>query len=99
MLDRENSAPLSEEEIIDVAELARVTVGIPKAMAIAAGGAGSIIYIGHTHNGVTFEYPAVIEGNDADGYTATFDNPNGYSECTVSAQTNTDASGDYNGTP
>ncbi|MBR0302998.1 MAG: hypothetical protein IJQ80_04040, partial [Clostridia bacterium] len=96
-LGSENSAPLSEAEIIDVVEMTRVTVGIPKAMAIAAGGAGSIVYIAHTHNGVTFEYPAVIEGNDTDGYTATFDNPNGYSEFTVSAQTNTVASFDLSG--
>ena len=97
-LDSENSAPLSEAEKINVTEMTHVTVGIPKAMAIAAGGAGSTVYIGHTHNGKTFEYPAVIEGNDTDGYTASFDNPNGYSEFTVSAQTNTVASFDHNST-
>ena len=85
------------QDAVDVAEMTKVTVGIPKAMAIAAGGAGSVIYIQHTHDGKTYEYPAAIGGNDEDGYTASFDNPNGYSEFTLSVQTNTVASFEFGG--
>ena len=96
-LDNENSVPLDQAQVVDVAKMTRVTVGITPEMAQAAGGAGKTVYILHTHNGTTYEYPAVINGNDTDGYTATFDNPNGYSEFTLSVQSNTVASYEYNG--
>ena len=96
-LDSANSVPLSQAQVLDVAMTTQVTVGIPAAMAEAAGGTGKTIYIQHIHGGKTYEYPAVIGGNAADGYTATFDNPNGYSEFTLSAQSSTVASYDYQG--
>ena len=91
-LNSDNSVPLGAAEELPVAMMTTVTVGIPKAMAEAAGGAGATVYVKHIHDGMTYEYPAVINGSAADGYTATFDNPNGYSEFTVSLQSSTVAS-------
>lgn len=96
-LSSENSVPFSTEQAVDVTEMTEVTVGIPSEMAQVAGGAGKTVYVQHTHNGKTYEYPAVIGGNDTDGYTATFDNPNGFSEFTVNVQSNTVASYENNG--
>lgn len=96
-LDSENSVMISQAQTVDVSQTTRVTVGITPEMAQAAGGAGKTVYVRHLHNGTTYEYPAVINGNDNDGYTATFDNPNGYSEFTLSVQSNTVASYEYNG--
>ncbi len=97
-LDSENSVPLTQAEEIDVTDMTEVTVGIPAAIAEAAGGAGKTIYVQHTHKGIVYEYPAVIQGNATDGYTATFNNPNGYSEFTLSTQSNSVASFEYKGT-
>lgn len=97
-LDNENSIPISQAQMMDVSDMTRVTAGIPVSIARAAGGAGKTIYVQHIHGGVEYEYPAVIEGNDTDGYTATFDNPNGYSEFTLSVRSNTVASFEYDGT-
>ncbi len=87
-----NSVPLSAAQPLDITDLTHVTVGIPADMARAAGGIGSTIYVGHAHDGRSYEYRATIGGNDQDGYTATFDNPNGYSEFTLSIQPATLAS-------
>lgn len=82
----DNSVPIGSVQVVDITEITTVTVGIPVAMALAAGGAGSTIYVGHIHNGKSYEYPAMISGNEFDGFTATFDNPNGYSEFTLSLE-------------
>ena len=96
-LSSDNSVPLSQTQAVAVTAATRVTAGVPSEMALAAGGARSTVYVRHTHNGKTYEYPAVISGNAADGYTATFDNPNGYSEFTLGVQSGAVASYVYNG--
>ncbi|MBR0302264.1 MAG: dockerin type I repeat-containing protein, partial [Clostridia bacterium] len=91
-LDGENSVAVSGAHPVDISSVTEVTVGIPNAMATAAGGAGSTVYVRHTHDGVTYEHPALICGNEADGFTATFENPVGYSEFTVTLQSTAAAS-------
>ena len=97
ILDSENSVPLADAETIDVTAMTSVTVGVPSALAEAAGGAGHTVFIQHSHNGKTYEYPAIITGNASDGYSASFENPNGYSEFTLSLRSRTLASFEWNG--
>lgn len=97
-LNSENSVPIAQAEKVKITDMTTVTVGIPAELAQAAGGAGKTLFVKHTHKGIAYEYPATINGNAADGYTATFSNPNGYSEFTLSVQSDTVASFEYNGT-
>ena len=96
-LDSQNSVPISQALAVDVAEPTRVTVGIPAEMAREAGGAGETVFVRHSHSGKTYEYAAVIGGSDAEGYTAEFDNPNGYSDFALDVTSGAVASFEHKG--
>lgn len=93
ILDDKNSVALAAPEESKIEGATTLSFLIPSELAIEAGGSGNTVYIQHTHEGVNYEYPAtVMYDTSSREYYITFLNPNGYSEFTLSVQSNTVAS-------